>query len=496
MDTVNVEELTIDSIHASYLSGTLSARSLTSAYIDRIRSIDTSGPKLNSIAALSSNALKEADVLDQSLKVNGSLVGPLHGVPIVIKDQIETAGIITTFGSVAAKDYIPERDAHLVTKLRAAGAIILGKACMPDWAAAWFSTSSLTGLTKNPYDLSRDPGGSSSGSGAAVAANLAAAAIGGDTGGSIRLPSSFCNLVGVRCTPGLISRDGMSGLVVPQDTPGPMCRTVKDASRLLDVLVGFDEKDPYTSSYAIANETQTYLSLVEGATLTGKRLGVLRQAFGSHAGVKSVIESTLSKLQEAGVELIHVEIPDLNHHTTYTSVYSTRSRNDINTFLSTRAPLSHLTIEGLHARGTYHKALDLIPAIVSGPSDPLDSPTYASRLEAQRYFVRLTASVFAKHKLDAIVFPDCQLPPPTHDEVVGGKWTCLTYPTNTVIASQLHFPAVSVPAGWIGAEGEPDSTRGLPVGLEIMGLPYQEGKILQVARGVEQMMDSRRRPSL
>lgn len=164
---------------------------------------------------------------------------------MVLKDQIETAGIPTAYGSLACEDYVPPKDATIVTKLKAAGVVIRGKSTMPDWAAGWLSTSSLSGTTKHPIDHTRDPGGSSSGSGTAVATDMALAAIGGDTGGSIRLPASFCGLVGVRVTPGRISRDGMSSLVKTQDTPGPMVKTVDDAARLLDVLVGFDENERF-----------------------------------------------------------------------------------------------------------------------------------------------------------------------------------------------------------------------------------------------------------
>lgn len=195
---------------------------------------------------------------------------------------------------------------------------------MPDWAASWFSTSSLSETTKNPHDLSRDPGGSSSGSGAAVAAGLALAAVGGDTGGSIRLPSSFCGLVGVRVTPGRISRDGMSALVESQDTPGPMTRSVDDAARMLDVMVGFDKADVYSSVNTIAPlaaSTTPFQDAIKEPSLQCKRLGVLRQAFGSDNSISGVMDKALESLRKRGAELVDVDVPDLDHYKTHSSAY-------------------------------------------------------------------------------------------------------------------------------------------------------------------------------
>ena len=330
----------------------------------------------------------------------------------------------TAFGSEACKEYRPERNATLVSRLKDAGAVILGKTTMPDWAASWFSTSSLSDTTKNPFDLSRDPGGSSSGSGAAVASGMAIAAIGGDTGGSIRLPSSFCRLVGVRVTPGRISRDGMSALVTPQDTPGPMVKSVEDAAKILDVLVGFDERDPYTSVNVIAPlkvSKTPFQDAIAQPTVQGKRFGVLRQAFGSEPGVLAILTSTLKTLGEDGATLLDVEIPDLEHYKTFTSAYVTRSKSDINHFLAERQELCRFKIEELHASGRYHKALDLIDAFVEGPDDFEHDPLFSKRLLEQSKFQRIVASIFAKLKLDAIIYPTCQLLPPKTKDILDAR---------------------------------------------------------------------------
>lgn len=345
-------------------------------------------------------------------------------MPIVVKDQIETAGLATAFGSEACVGYIPEKDAMLVHKLKDAGAVVIGKTTMPDWAASWFSTSSLSKTTKNPCDPTRDPGGSSSGSGAAVAAGMALVGIGGDTGGSIRLPSSFCGLVGVRVTPGRISRDGMSALVQYQDTPGPMTKCVEDAARILDVVVGFDEQDEFTSVNAISplSKSKTpFQDAIKQPTLHGKRIGVLRQAFGNDSSVLQVIDRSLDALQKSGAELIEVSIPDLEHYKTTSSAYVLRSKADINAFCASRKELSHIKLQDLHAEGKYHKALDLIDAVVKGPTNYRKNPHYTEAMLVQAEFQRVVASLFAKHQLDAVVYPTCQVLPPKTEDILNGK---------------------------------------------------------------------------
>jgi amidase len=358
------------------------------------------------------NANAKGQALDTSQR------GPLFGIPV------ETADMVTAFGSRACKDYVPAKDATLVKRLRDAGAVILGKSTMPDWAASWFSTSSLSETTKNPYDLKREPGGSSSGSGAAVAAGMALAAIGGDTGGSIRLPSSFCGLVGVRVTPGRISRDGMSALVQYQDTPGPMTYSVEDAARILDVIVGFDERDDYTSVNAVSPLTGSetpFQNAIKKPSLHGKRLGVLRQAFGNDKSIQAVLSKSLQALVSSGATLIDISTPDLEHYKSRSSAYVLRSKADINAFCASRPALSHLKLEDLHAAGEYHKALDLIDAVVKGPSDYKKNVHYTEAILVREEFQRVVATVFAREKLDAVVYPTCQVLPPRTEDVLSAR---------------------------------------------------------------------------
>ncbi|GGC81675.1 hypothetical protein GCM10011512_05500 [Tersicoccus solisilvae] len=485
--------LTIADVHAALRAGDYTTEDLVRACLERIEQIDRSGPQLNAIISVSTTALDEARRLDRELAEQGRLVGPLHGVPVVVKDQIETRDLPTTFGSAASGDYRPERDATAIARLRDAGAIILGKTTMPDFATSWFSTSSRSGVTKNPYDLTRDPGGSSSGTAAAVAAGLALVGIGEDTGGSIRLPASFCGLVGVRVTPGLISRAGMSSLVTPQDTAGPMTRSVQDAARLLDVLVGFDPADDYTAATVVAGSGRSYADGLESASLTGKRIGVLRQAFPDGtdpdgARVAETVQAALASMRDAGAELVDITIDELDEQVGFTSLYTTRSQADMNAFVAARPGLGIASMRQLVEDGQYHEKLDLLEAIVAGPEDPLQDAEYVSRVLAQSAFQRQVLGVMAEHRLDAIAFPDAKLPAPTHEDIFADRWTCLTYPTNTVIASQLLFPAVTVPAG--------RTSDGLPVGLELMAAPYGEHELLRLAAAAENTLRGWSAPEL
>ncbi|MEV7085813.1 amidase [Streptomyces sp. NPDC093085] len=504
-DRFTLDEATVADVHAAYRAGTLTARALVRAYLDRIAALDTvggGGPGLNSVLAVNAAALADADALDERLRATGEFAGPLHGIPVVLKDQIETAGLTTTYGSQTAREHVPERDATIVSALREAGAVILAKTTMPDFATSWHSTSSVSGLTRNPYALDRDAGGSSSGTATAVAANLATVGIGEDTGGSIRLPASFCNLVGVRVTPGLISRAGMSPLVETQDTPGPMTRTVTDAALLLDVLAGYDPADPYTATAAIAanraagdrsaRNRSTYRDALAPDALRGARIGVLRQAFGDAGdpeaeAVNTVIAAALERIAAAGAELVDVEIPELDHYVAYTSVYFSRSRADLDAFLAGRPGIQATSVAQVYEDGLAHPNLDLFAGIATGPAHPDDDPEYPRRLAARERFQREIIGVMAAHGVDALCFPDVRIAAPSHADVLASRWTCLEFPTNTVIASQFLMPSVTVPAGF--------TTDGLPVGLELMALPYHEADMLGLAYGVERATAARRAPA-
>src|SRR3954447_1454979 len=479
-----VPEATIASIQAAYRARELSVVELVRAYLGRIEAYDGDGPALNAVVVSSEQALARAEQLDRE-----EPTGALHGIPVVLKDNINTSDLPTAYGSVAMRGYRPREDATVARRLRDAGAIVLAKTTLPDWATSWFSYSSLTTDTRNPYDPNRDPGGSSSGTGAAVAANFATVGLGTDCGGSIRVPASFCNLVGVRSTPGLVPRTGTSYLVIPQDTVGPMTRTVADAARLMDVLAGYDPDDPYSVAHDVARRGQTYLDELDREALRGARLGLVTNALGSEpaeqaTAVNAVVERALQALRDAGATVVETEIPALLDHIVATSMYTDRSKHDLDLFLSERADPPIRTLAEAYEAGQYDRRLDLMDAIMDGPERPDEDPDYLRRFAARHEFTLAVLGVMGADRLDALVYPSVQVPPPT---MTGrADWTTLTFPTNTLIASQTWMPAVSIPAGF--------TDDGAPVGLELTGRPYDEGALLGLGYAFEQATGHRRAP--
>ena len=484
-------ETTVADVHQALRAGELSCAELVQRYLDRIESVDRSGPLLNSIITLNDNALADARALDQAFAKKDDLSGPLHGIPVLVKDQVETAGIMTTFGSIAMDGYLPARDAHVITRLRQAGAVILGKTAMPDFATSWFGVSSKAGISRNPYALDHDPGGSSGGTGAAIAANLATIGVGEDTCGSIRLPASFNNLVGLKVTPGLISRSGLSPLVAFQDSAGPMCRTVRDVAALLNVLAGYDADDPLTATALIAGRPD-YVAGLRTEALEGRTVGVLRQAFGAddnHAAsaVNALMETALDCMRSAGARTVDIVVPDLDHYIEYTSLYITHSRHDIDRFLAARPNAPARSVREIHAAGAYHRQLDLFEQIVEGPEDPWSEPDYYARYTARERFQQEVINAMGRASADLLVFPTTRVPAPSRADLDAGKWTTFTFPTNTLIGAQTWMPSISVPAGFTPA--------GLPVGIEILGLPYGEAPLLSWAYAYEQHSKHRRAPA-
>lgn len=485
-------ETTIDDIHAGYENGDLTCEELVDRYLDRIEAYDANGPELNAIITVNDNALDRAAELDERFADNGP-VGPLHGIPFVVKDQVETADITTTFGSEAFSNYTPTEDATMISHLRDAGAIILAKTNLPDWATSWFGYSSAIGRTKNPYDLDRDPGGSSSGTGAAVAANLGAVGIGEDTGGSIRLPASFNNLFGIRVTPGLLSRTGMSPLVVSQDTPGPMARSSKELAIVLDVTAGYDSDDEYTAVNELTDDPGSYVDQLNADELDGTRIGVLKNAFGDTADEKSrvvteKVEEAIEMMNTAGAEIVDpVSVPDLEEHLTSTSLYLLQSKRDLNDFFASRPEAPVDSVAELYETDQYHEILDLFIGIAEEcPADPESDPDYWEAVASQLKFQRDVLNVYARNDLDILLCPDVQVVPPKAEAIESGDLDTLTFPTNTVLASQSGLCAVSVPTGL--------TDTGLPVGVELIGKPYAEAKLLSVAYAFEQEADPRVAP--
>ena len=498
----NVRELTIAGAHEAFRAGSYTAEDLTAAYLDRIQRFDKSGPTINSTLAISQTALAEARQLDEDYSKTKAFRGRLHGIPILIKDQADTAGLETMYGSGACKGNVPIEDAFLIHKLKTEGAIVLGKTTMSEWASTWFSHSSASDWvpTKNPYKIDHDVGGSSCGSAAAVAANFALLAVAEDTGGSIRCPASFTNLVGLRPTPGLVSRSGFCPLVKVQDTPGPVARTVQDCALFFDCMVGFDAQDSFTGVAAMAKRLGlprggSYASTLEqGSTKIRKaRIGVLRQLFGPDSdpycqAVNTVINEAFSILRKSGTTFVDVHLDKLEHYMTFTPTYLQRSRADINSFLATKPHLPQ-DVADIVPEESAEEFLSFTSQITHGPLDPTQDPEYLRKILDRDEFKRKLDCLMASLDLDALVFPDVQIPPPKHEDATNGRFpTCWDFPVNTLLASQARLPAITVPAGFIA--------DGLPVGLELVSYEYHEQTLLELARGVEVIVGARRAPPI
>lgn len=315
----NVLEATIDDIHNAYKSGQLTARQLVQIYLDRIETYDKKGPAINAIITVNHEALRDAIRLDAAFKASG-FVGPLHGIPVIIKDQADCKGMPTTMGSLLFEDYYPDRDACVVDKLKKAGAIILAKATLGELGGG-DTHGSLFGSTRNPYDLERTAGGSSGGSGASVSANFCTVAIGQEGFASIRRPSTWNCISGMRPTAGLVSRSGVyAGWPSINGSLGPMARTVTDLAKLLDVIVGYDPDDPITAR-GVGQAPETYIAFLDKNGLEGARLGILRQSMGYDAEPESedfnkinqVFDQSVTELKSAGAEVVDpIVIPNLN----------------------------------------------------------------------------------------------------------------------------------------------------------------------------------------
>jgi amidase len=488
-------ELTIPAFHAALRSGEITAAELVDWYLARIDAHNLAGAELQAVVTVNPAARDQALARDQFLAREGKLCGPLHGVPVLVKDQAETAGLRTTFGSILFREYVPAEDATVVAKLKGAGAVILAKTAMCDFAAGWFSSSSLTDHTKNPYALKRESGGSSAGTAAGVAANFGLVGIGEDTGGSIRIPAAYNNLFGLRVTTGLISRAGFSPLVHFQDTPAPVARTVTDLATTLDAIVGYDPKDPFTVTASAAPQIGSYAEAVApDIPLNRWRIGLLETAFGGQDNpdaepISEVVRAAISRLDQLGVSTTRdLEMTDLAGWIDGTSVYVKQSKADINGFLAQRPDGPVSSFMQIYEGGHFHPENDLFHGIAEGPETSDGDVEYLQRRLNQEHFRRYVLNIFAAHELDFLVYPTVQVIPPTREELAAEKYECLTFPTNTVIGSQAGLPALTIPVGF--------TRDGLPVGLELLGTPLAEARMLQFARSWERAAAPRRPPAI
>ncbi len=477
-------EASILELQLAMATGALTARSLTEYYLARMKQYDQHGPSLNSIAFMNEQALAEADLLDTERVTSGPR-GPLHGIPVLVKDNFETRGMPTTAGSRLLHGFAPDQDAYLVERLRAAGAIILGKTNMHEFAYGITSEGSAFGAVRNPYDPSRNPGGSSGGTGAAVAANFAAAGMGSDTCGSIRIPAAHNNLVGLRGTQGLSSRRGIIPLSHTQDIGGPIARNVTDLALMLNATVGYDPEDPQTA-LSTGNVPESYLDALSPGALAGKRIGVLEDLLlydAEDSEVAGVFGRATTELAAAGAELVRVQIPDLdailNVEPTGFFVLAHDFKTDINAYLASHpgAPVNNLT--EILASGRYHPSIDQVLRVSESMGEESE-PVYRSALAQRQAVRRAVLAAMAEQDLDALAYPTIRRKAaPLHEEQDG---------SNCQLSAKSGLPAISIPAGF--------TEDGLPVGLELLGRAWSESELLAMAYAFEQLTGHRMPPPL
>jgi amidase len=490
-----LEEVTVAELQAGMAAGRYTARGVAEQYLARIAAMDRTGPSLQSIIETNPDALALAEELDRERAAKGAR-GPLHGVPVLLKDNIDTADrMTTTAGSLALEGSIAPRDSHVAERLRAAGAVLLAKANMSEWANIRSSRSSSGwsargGQCRNPFVLDRNPCGSSSGSAAAVSANFGAVAVGTETDGSIVCPASANGVVGIKPTVGLVSRAGIIPISHTQDTAGPLCRSVADAAALLSALAGADPRDGATAAASGHVETD-YTKFLDKGGLRGARIGVAREKFfGYSDATDRLAEAALGVLRREGA--VVVDPADIPHAGTYDDaeleVLLFELKADLNAYLAALGPAARVrTLVDVIAFNEQNRDREMpyfgqelfIQAEAKGP---LATPAYRKALDTCRRLSRASGidAVMAKHRLDAIVAPTGNPAWPT-DLVNGDHFTG----SSSTPAAVAGYPSVSVPMGY---------AWGLPVNLSFFGRAWSESTLIRIAYAFEQITMHRKAP--
>jgi amidase len=483
---LDLEELSIENIHAKYSSGELTAVSLVESYLARIDSVN---PKINALTIINPKALEIAKALDDEYKKTG-ILRPLHGIPMIVKDNINTIGMPTTAGALALADFYPETDAFIIQKLEEAGVIILAKSNMAEWAfSAMHSESSTAGITRNPYNLDYVPAGSSGGTGAAVAANLGTIGLGTDTGNSIRGPSSHNALVGFRSTLGLVSREGIVPLYLRNDVVGPMVKSVEDATRVLQVMVGIDPKDPLTA-YSEGKAEKNYLQYLDKDGLKGARIGVFRTLSEKNPDpeISALFNQALKDMESLGAVLVDsVAIP--NFEELRQDQWCPTFRTDLEDFLQTYVKRDTMSsYDDVIRVGTKSDYTRNRIASMAGntqrrgnPEIPCGNAYEDERRVAYRQAIEKTMDSL---QLDVLVYPSWNNRPALIDkfeeQYLGDN--------SQIIAPATGQPAFTVPMGF--------SSGNLPAGLQFLGRMYGEPTLIKLTYSYEQGTKHRRAPKL
>ncbi|TAA11880.1 glutamyl-tRNA amidotransferase [Pseudoxanthomonas winnipegensis] len=485
---LDITTATIPQLAAQMRDGTLTSEQLTAAYLKRIEAYDKQGPTINAVITLNPHALEQARRLDAERRA-GKVRGPLHGIPVLLKDNFDTFDLPTSGGSQMLKDSIPPDDAFVVRKLREAGAVFLAKVNLHEFAyggGAPNGYSSLGGQTHNPHDPTRGPSGSSGGTGAGIAAAFAQFGLGSDTAGSIRNPSSANGIAGIKPTRGLLSRDGIIPLALSFDTGGPMGRNIEDVALALGAMTGVDAADPATAASAGHAQTDYTRFLVKGS-LKGARIGVMRDFFGQSARTDFVMEQAILRLQALGATVVdEVRLPEFlieEMGPMHRMMIDVEFKAQIADYLKTLRPgfprtLAELVAEARDPKTAYTSPWkrDSLAKMDQAPS--IDDPIYqAARQQGLALTTAVIEGLFAQHRLDAMVYPSVPSPAAQigEDRAPGGGARRLG---PAMLANQTGFPDVIVPAGMT-----PD---GLPVTLSFFGRAWSEGRLLGYAYDFEQ----------
>lgn len=478
-------ETTVAEIHRALSAGELTCSELVDRYLARITAYDQPGG-LNAVTVTNPRAPDRAAELDAELERTGTL-RPLHCVPLIVKDNYDTADLETAAGSLALAGSTPPDDAFQVRELRRAGAVVIAKSNMAEWAFSPYQTvSSLAGTTANPYDPQRVPAGSSGGTAAAVAANLATAGLGTDTGNSIRGPASHTALVGIRSTLGLTSRDGIVPLYLNRDVGGPMTRTVEDAARILEVIAGPDPADPLTAASAGKVPEEGYVAGLSPDGLAGARIGVLRTVSDTETAdpeIRALFEQALRDLAELGAEVVDgLELPGLSER--QEELWCNTFRHDLDLYLATREGAPYGTLEEIVASGRYAAYIEerLQQSLETPPPEEQEPPCLGVDGDPRRS--ALLTEVLAQmdeHDLDALAYPSWSNPPRKIGDLESPHGN-----NSPLLAPHTGQPAITVPMGFTEA--------GLPAGLQLLGRPWGDADLLRFAYAYEQATHHRRPP--
>ncbi|MEX2152077.1 MAG: amidase family protein [Gemmatimonadaceae bacterium] len=470
-----VVEATIPELQAAMAAGKVTSVQLVDAYLARIAAYDAQGPELNAMLRLNPRARADAARLDRERR-EGTVRGPLHGIPIVVKDNFDTADLPTSGGLLALAGHQPRADAFVVRRLRDAGVVILGKTNLHELAHGITSISSLGGQTRNPYDPSRNPGGSSGGTGAAVAASFAALGVGSDTCGSIRIPCAYNNLVGLRPTQGLVSRTGVMPLSHTQDIAGPLARTVTDLAIALDVTIAIDSTDP-ASRAALGRALPRFTDSLSKSALRGARLGVLTHYFAdTDEEIRDTVRAAIAAMKALGAEVVDVRIPGFDSLLAGSGVIPFEMKFDIDDYLAKHAGAPIRSFTEMLERGSYHEALEARYRL-RDTMKVRDSEPYTRALAKQVALRERLVVLFDSLRLDALVYPTMRQRPALIGEPQSGG-TCQ-------LSAHSGLPALSMPAGF--------TTDGLPIGMELLGRPFADARLVTLAYAFEQS-GTRRRP--